>query len=150
MSDTSTTGFGKFVPGFDFLQNLAKGASSNIPQMPNLSSWVAPTINVEELEKRVDELKAVQFWLEQNSRALAATIQALEVQKMTLATLKGMNFSMGDVANAFKLKTADTVMDGVHKASCLILFSLRISSLYFYSLTILLHQDQNLNYLLFQ
>ena len=59
----------------------------------------------------------MQFWLEQNSRALAATIQALEVQKMTLATLKGMNFSVGDVANAFKLKTADTVMEGVHKAS---------------------------------
>ena len=116
MSDTSTTGFGKFVPGFDFLQNLAKGASSNIPQMPNLSNWVAPTINVEELEKRVEELKAVQFWLEQNSRALSATIQALEVQKMTLATLEGMNFSMGDLANAFKLKTADTVMDGVQKA----------------------------------
>src|SRR3990167_821617 len=116
MSDTSNTGFGKFVPGFDFLQSLAKGASSNIPQLPNLSNWVAPTISVEELEKRIDELKAVQFWLEQNSRALAATIQALEVQKMTLATLKGMNFSMGDVANAFKLKTADTVMDGVHKA----------------------------------
>ena len=116
MSDTSITGFGKFVPGFDFLQSLAKGASSNIPQLPNLSNWVAPTISVEELEKRIEELKAVQFWLEQNSRALAATIQALEVQKMTLATLKGMNFSMGDVANAFKLKTADTVMDGVHKA----------------------------------
>ena len=116
MSDTSITGFGKFVPGFDFLQSLAKGASSNIPQLPNLSNWVAPTISVEELEKRIDELKAVQFWLEQNSRALTATIQALEVQKMTLATLKGMNFSMGDVANAFKLKTADTVMDGVQKA----------------------------------
>ena len=116
MSDSDSTGFGKFVPGFDFLQSLAKGASSNIPQLPNLSNWVAPTISVEELEKRIDELKAVQFWLEQNSRALAATIQALEVQKMTLATLKGMNFSMGDVANAFKLKTADTVMDGVHKA----------------------------------
>lgn len=116
MSDTSPIGFGKFVPGFDFLQNLAKGASGSIPQLPNLSNWVAPTISVEELEKRIDELKAVQFWLEQNSRALAATIQALEVQKMTLATLKGMNFSMGDVANAFKLKTADTVMEGVHKA----------------------------------
>ena len=109
MSDTSNFGFGKLVPGFDFLQNLAKGASSSIPQLPNLSNWVAPTISVEELEKRVEELKAVQFWLEQNSRALAATIQALEVQKMTLATLKGMNFSMGDVANAFKLKAADTV-----------------------------------------
>ena len=117
MSDTSNFGFGKFVPGFDFLQNLAKGASSSIPQLPNLSNWVAPTISVEELEKRIEELKAVQFWLEQNSRALAATIQALEVQKMTLATLKGMNFSMGDVANAFKLKTADTVMSGVQKAA---------------------------------
>lgn len=116
MSDSTPFGFGKFVPGFDFLQNLAKGAAGNIPQLPQLSNWVAPTISVEELEKRVEELKAVQFWLEQNSRALAATIQALEVQKMTLATLKGMNFSMGDVANAFKLKTADTVMGGVHKA----------------------------------
>ena len=118
MSDTSNNfGFGKFVPGFDFLQSLAKGASSSIPQLPNLSNWVAPTISLEELEKRIEELKAVQFWLEQNSRALAATIQALEVQKMTLATLKGMNFSMGDVANAFKLKTADTVMSGVQKAA---------------------------------
>jgi len=116
MSDSTPFGFGKFVPGFDFLQGLAKGAAGSIPQLPQLSNWVAPTISVEELEKRVEELKAVQFWLEQNSRALAATIQALEVQKMTLATLKGMNFSMGDVANAFKLKTADTVMGGVHKA----------------------------------
>lgn len=116
MSDASPLGFGKFVPGFEFLQNLAKGASSNIPQLPSLANWVAPTISVEELEKRIEELKSVQFWLEQNSRALAATIQALEVQKMTLATLKGMNFSVGDVANAFKLKTADTVMEGVHKA----------------------------------
>jgi hypothetical protein len=113
MSDSDTSGFGKFVPGFDFLQNLAKGASSNIPQMPNLANWVAPTLNVEELEKRIEELKAVHFWLEQNSRALGATIQALEVQKMTLATLKGMNFNLGDVANALKLKAADSVYSGV-------------------------------------
>jgi hypothetical protein len=117
MSDTDTTGFGKFVPGFDFLQNLAKGASSSIPQMPNLGNWVAPTLNVEELEKRIDELKAVHFWLEQNSRALGATIQALEVQKMTLATLKGMNFNIGDVANALKLKAAESVQSGVQRVS---------------------------------
>jgi len=108
-------GFGKFVPGFDFLQNLAKGAAQNIPQLPNLSNWVAPTLNVEELEKRIGELKAVHFWLDQNSKALGATIQALEVQKMTLATLKGMNFNMGDVANALKLKAADTVATGMQK-----------------------------------
>jgi hypothetical protein len=117
MTDSDSTGFGKFVPGFDYLQNLAKGASASVPQMPNLANWVAPTLNVEELDKRIEELKNVQFWLEQNSRALAATIQALEVQKMTLATLKGMNFNLGDVANAFKLKAADTVASTVHKAT---------------------------------
>ena len=120
MSDSDTSafsGFGKFVPGFDFLQNLAVqaagSAADKIPQLPNLGSWVAPTLNVEELDKRISELKSVQFWLDQNATALKATIQALEVQKMTLATLKGMNFNMGDVANAFKLKVADTVAGGV-------------------------------------
>ena len=117
MSDADTSGFGKFVPGFDFLQNLAKGASGTIPQMPNLGNWVAPTLNVEELDKRIEELKNVQFWLEQNSRALSATIQALEVQKMTLATLHGMNFNIGDVANAFKLKAADSIAASVQRAA---------------------------------
>jgi len=117
MSDADSSGFGKFVPGFDFLQNLAKGASSSIPQMPNLGNWVAPTLNVEELDKRIEELKNVHFWLEQNSRALAATIQALEVQKMTLATLKGMNFNIGDVANAFKLKAADSIASAAQRAA---------------------------------
>ena len=117
MSDSPNSGFGKFVPGFDFLQNLAKGASQNIPQMPNLANWVAPSLNLEELEKRIEELKAVHFWLEQNSRALGATVQALEVQKMTLATLKGMNFNLGDVANAFKLKAADSVANSVQRVT---------------------------------
>ena len=124
MSDAdnpSFPGFGKLVPGFDFLQNLAKqaagSATQSIPQLPNLGSWVAPTLNVEELDKRIEELKAVHFWLDQNSKALGATIQALEVQKMTLATLKGMNFNMGDVANALKLKAADTMFTGVQKVS---------------------------------
>src|SRR5437762_4662367 len=109
MSDNSNLGFGKFVPGFDFLQNLAKGASQTLPQMPNLANWIAPTLNVEELEKRISDLKAVHFWLDQNAKALGATIQALEVQKMTLATLQGMNFNMAEVANALKLKTPDSV-----------------------------------------
>ena len=117
MSDSENAGFGKFVPGFDFLQNLAKGASQTVPQMPNLSNWIAPSLNEEELDKRIAELKAVHFWLDQNSKALAATVQALEVQKMTLATLKGMNLSMGEVANAFKLKTADTAASGAQKVA---------------------------------
>lgn len=117
MSDTSGSGFGKFIPGFEFLQSLAgqaaggvaQGLGNSIPQMPNLSHWVAPTVNVEDLEKRIEELKAVHFWLDQNTKALSATIQALEVQKMTLATLHQMNFSLGDVANALKIKATDAV-----------------------------------------
>ena len=101
MSDNTPFNFGKFVPGFDFLQSLTKGAANNSAQMPSLSSWIAPTMSVEEVDKRIQELKSVQFWLEQNSRALTATIQALEVQKMTLSTLEGMNVSMSEVAKAF-------------------------------------------------
>ena len=117
MSALQNPVFGKLIPGFDFLQTLAKGATQSIPQLPNLGNWVAPTLNVEELEKRIDELKAVQFWLDQNAMALKATIQALEVQKMTLATLRGMNFNMSEVANAFKLKAADTAQSGVQKVA---------------------------------
>ena len=120
MSDSDNSafsGFGKFVPGFDFLQNLATqaagGAADKTPQLANLGGWMAPTLNVEDLDKRINELKSVQFWLDQNATALKATIQALEVQKMTLATLKGMNFNMSDVANAFKLKVSDSLAGGV-------------------------------------
>lgn len=115
MSENQNFGFGKFIPGFDFLQDLVRGGSQSLPQMSNLSNWVAPTLNLAELEKRIGELKAVHFWLDQNSKALGATIQALEVQKMTLATLKSMNFNMGEVANALKLKSADSFLGGAAK-----------------------------------
>lgn len=105
-------GFGKFVPGFDFLQNLVAQTAANASQsstaaaqpLPGLGSWIAPTLNVDDLDRRIKELKTVQFWLEQNGSALKATITALEVQKMTLSTLKDMNFNMTEVANAFQIK----------------------------------------------
>jgi hypothetical protein len=63
MSSTDTSGFGKFVPGFEFLQNLAKSASSGLGRtdgsaaVPNLSQWLVPSLNVEDLEKRIEELR---------------------------------------------------------------------------------------------
>lgn len=92
--------FTKFVPGFDFLKNLTPGASGTAAA----PGWVAPTLDPEELDKRIQELKTVQFWLEQNAKAVGATIQALEVQRMTLATLKGMNMSFNDLAESLKVK----------------------------------------------
>lgn len=97
---TDAFSFTKLVPGFDFLQGLAKSAGAALPGMSNLpgiGQWVAPTLNPEEIEKRIGELRTVQFWLEQNARMLGATIQALEVQRMTLSTLKTMNVQMGDL-----------------------------------------------------
>lgn len=92
--------FTKLVPGFDFLQGLVKNAGA---ALPSIGQWVAPTLNPEELEKRIEELRTVQFWLEQNARMLAATIQALEVQRMTLSTLKTMNVQVGDLREALKI-----------------------------------------------
>ena len=100
MSDANA--FSKFVPGFEFMQSLVKNAGS---ALPGIGQWVAPTLDPAELEKRISELKTVQFWLEQNARMLSATIQALEVQRMTLSTLKTMNVQMGDLRETLKMKS---------------------------------------------
>ena len=98
---TDASSFTKLVPGFDFLQSLVKGAGA---ALPGIGQWVAPTLDPEELEKRIKELRTVQFWLEQNARMLGATIQALEVQRMTLSTLKTMNVQMGDLRESMQIK----------------------------------------------
>nr|WP_295082750.1 PhaM family polyhydroxyalkanoate granule multifunctional regulatory protein [uncultured Roseateles sp.] len=103
MADNS---FSKFVPGFDFLQGLVKNAGA---ALPGIGQWVAPTLNPEELGKRIEELRTVQFWLEQNARMLGATIQALEVQRMTLSTLKSLNVPLAELSNALKLPTAEAM-----------------------------------------
>jgi len=98
-----TNAFTKMVPGFDFLQGLMQGAGQAAPAM---GQWIAPTLNPEELEKRIGELKTVQFWLEQNARMIGMTVQALEVQRMTLSTLQTMNLPMADLRSALTLPTA--------------------------------------------
>ena len=110
MTNPAGFDFTKFVPGFDFLKNLTPGggASAATSAAPG---WVAPTLDPEELDKRIQELKTVQFWLEQNTKAVAATIQALEVQRMTLNTLKGMNMSFNDLAESLKVKPQEAAVE---------------------------------------
>ena len=97
------------VPGFEFLQTLMKTAGAalpgvpGLPSLPGMNQWIAPTLDPEELEKRIQELKTVQFWLEQNVKLLGGTIQALEVQRMTLSTLKSMNLPMADLRDVLKI-----------------------------------------------
>lgn len=105
-------GFGKFIPGFEFLQGMSQEAASAGrgagpgAQSPfaGMAQWVAPTVSVEDLDKRIQELRAVQYWIEQNGRALTATIQALEVQKMTLAALHSMQGNINEWAKAAPFK----------------------------------------------
>lgn len=98
---TDNNSFAKLVPGFDFLQGLVKNAGV---ALPTIGQWVAPTLDPEELQKRIEELRTVQFWLEQNARMLGATIQAMEVQRMTLSTLKTMNVQMEDLRDSMQLR----------------------------------------------
>lgn len=107
MSEQTPFNFGKVMPGFDFLQRLAASGSGSTGMLSGLRHWVAPTVDIEEIEQRITELKAVQFWLEQNLMALKATVQTLEVQKMTLETLRGMNMNMAEIARAFTLPRSE-------------------------------------------
>ena len=97
--------FTKLVPGFDFMQSLVKNAGA---ALPGIGQWVAPTLDPDEIEKRISELRTVQFWLEQNVRMIGATIQALEVQRMTLSTLQTMNVQMGGLRDSLKIKMPPT------------------------------------------
>ncbi len=96
---TGAVDLAKMVPGFEFLQGLMKNASAGVPGM---GQWVAPTLDPDELDKRISELRTVQYWLEQNARLLGTTIQALEVQRMTLSTLQTMNLPMADLRESLK------------------------------------------------
>jgi len=104
MASQPAFNFENFLPGFDFLKKFAQ--ANPAAAMPAASQWVTPTLDPEELDKRIQELKSVQFWLDQNAKALSATIQAMEVQRMTLSTLQSMNVGMADVAAAMSGKAS--------------------------------------------
>jgi hypothetical protein len=49
---------------------------------------IAPSMNPEELERKIAELKSVENWLKLNLSMLSSTIQGMEVQLATIVTLK--------------------------------------------------------------
>jgi hypothetical protein len=75
----------------DFVKNL--WGSMGVPGL------TAPTLSVEELDKKINDLKAVEAWLNLNMSMLRGTIQALEVQRGTIATLKSVGASLAAAAN---------------------------------------------------
>ncbi len=75
----------------DFVKNL--WGSMSVPGM-GVPGITAPTMSVEELDKKINDLKAVEAWLNLNTSMLRGSIQALEVQRGTIATLKSMGASL--------------------------------------------------------
>jgi hypothetical protein len=53
-----------------------------------------PTMDPQEIEKRIQELKSVEVWLSMNLNMLRAAIQALEMQKSGLQQMQGMQEGM--------------------------------------------------------
>lgn len=105
-------GMGAMTDTLGFVKNL--WGSMGIPGMSgmpgmssiNLPGMVVPTLSVEEIRKKITDLKAVEAWLEMNMNMLRGTIQGLEVQAATISTLQ----SMGEALSA-------TVKAGANKKS---------------------------------
>ena len=55
-------------------------------QIPGIGT---PTLNVEDIERRLIELKSVEGWLKMNLTFLQMTVKTLEMQKQALETLSG-------------------------------------------------------------
>ncbi|MFT4102415.1 MAG: hypothetical protein QM674_15520 [Burkholderiaceae bacterium] len=53
----------------------------------NLPTQFAPTLDLAELDRRITDLKAVEQWLNLNQNLLRNTIQGLEIQRGTIATV---------------------------------------------------------------
>jgi hypothetical protein len=80
----------------EFLKNMWSSMGFNLPGM------VTPTLDLNELDKRIADLRAVEGWLKMNMNMLHMSIQGLEMQRHTLAAMQalGQPSDSGDEAPA--------------------------------------------------
>ncbi|NJD24386.1 MAG: hypothetical protein FIB06_03170 [Betaproteobacteria bacterium] len=77
-----------------FVRNLWGGMGLSMPGM------TVPTFDVDELDKRIKDMKAVEGWLRMNLSMLQMTIQGLEMQRTTLGAVQAMGQMAKDSARA--------------------------------------------------
>lgn len=95
MADSSMSGIpgvGAMTDTLEFVKSLWGGMK--IPGM------AMPSLSVDDVNKQIADLKAVESWLNVNMSMLRSTIQALEVQSATLAALQTMSNIMNSLAQA--------------------------------------------------
>jgi hypothetical protein len=69
----------------DFLKNMWGNMGFSLPGI------VTPTLDTDEISKRITDLKAVEGWLKSNLSLLQMTIHGLEMQRTTLTTIQQMS-----------------------------------------------------------
>ena len=84
----------------DFAQSFWEKIGFSLPGM------VTPTLDVDELEKRLVDLKTVESWLKMNLSMLQMTIKTLEVQCSTLNAVRQMSNIKPDQVTASTLPFA--------------------------------------------
>ena len=130
MTDTpgGTSPFGSFpgMTGFpqgDMMEKMwdmmklnpfaAAAAPGGSPSLSMMSDMLAPLTNVEELDKRIKDMRAVEQWLKLNLNMLQSAIQALEVQRATLATLRAFGaYAQSSVEKAKTSPAASSAASG--------------------------------------
>lgn len=116
-------GMGAMTDTLEYVKNLWGGMGIPGTGIPgtgaagmSMPGMVMPTLSVEEIRKKISDLKAVESWLELNMNMLRGTIQALEVQAATIATLQSMGEAMTASMNA-GAGSAAARSNGKHKTS---------------------------------
>lgn len=106
-------GMGAMTDSLEFVKTLwagmgipgaGTGTASPGTAVPGM---VLPTLSVEEIRKKIADLKAVETWLDLNMNMLRGSIQALEVQAATLSTLQSMGEALSASMNAGAKGAAD-------------------------------------------
>jgi hypothetical protein len=57
---------------------------------------IAPTMNVEDLDKKIAELRAVETWLTMNTGFVQMTVKTLEMQRAGLESLQAAGKAAAD------------------------------------------------------
>lgn len=83
----------------NFMRNMWGNMGFSLPGM------VAPTFDVDELDKRIKDMKAVEGWLRMNLSMLQMTIQGLEMQRSTVGAVQAMSQMAQDAAKSMTPET---------------------------------------------
>ena len=76
----------------EFIKNMWGNMGFSLPGM------VTPTVDTDEIGKRIADLKAVEGWLKSNLSLLQMTIQGLEMQRATLMAFQQMSQATQETA----------------------------------------------------